>query len=162
MSIPVGRQDVERALTPWLGSRFVYDTPLCEELSERLQQYAPYRQSLEDLRNQLESYLVTRLNRLSSGTMTFLSDSFQSVRLTTQDMQTLTDELMGVVFDKLTPFSANFIKINDYSLRVQSLSALRVLCCRYASFYTDEEYRFMTRMIRTIYPPRLYESWLHD
>ena len=69
---------------------------------------------------------------------------------------------MGVIFDKLTPFSANFIKLNDYSLRVYSLSALRVLYQRYASFYTKEEFDFMVHMIRTIYPPERYAAWLKE
>ena len=74
----------------------------------------------------------------------------------------ITDDLMGVIFDKLTPFSANFIKLNDYSLRVYSLSALRVLYQRYASFYTKEEFDFMVHMIRTIYPPERYAAWLKE
>ena len=162
MSIPVGKTDVERALRPWLGSLFLYSCSLCDDLTERLQVYAPYRQSLESLRDELESLLVTSLNRETRGSMTILSDNYHSVRLGTAECQSITDDLMGVVFEKLTPFSANFIKINDYSLRVQSLSALRVLCTRYASYYTPEEYAFIARMIRTIYPPRLYEGWLKD
>ena len=67
---------------------------------------------------------------------------------------------MGVLFNKLTPFSANFLKLNDYSLRVQSLSALRVLVTRYPSYYTEEQLHFIARMIRSIYPPERYQSWL--
>ena len=48
-------------------------------------------------------------------------------------MAEITDDLMGLIFDSLTPFSANFIKINDYSMQVQSLNALRVLYQKYAS-----------------------------
>ena len=82
--------------------------------------------------------------------------------LRTGKIAAITDDLMGVIFDKLTPFSANFIKLNDYSLRVYSLSALRVLYQRYASFYTKEEFDFMVHMIRTIYPPERYAAWLKE
>lgn len=162
VSIPVGQQDVERALRPWLGSAIVNNEPLCGELAWRLMQYAPYRQTLESLRDEVESGLITSLHRITRGTMIVMRDNGHSARLGLEDMRAMTDDAMGVVFDKLTPFSANFIKLNDYSLRVQSLSALRVLCQRYATYYTDEQLWFMKRMIRTIYPPRLYESWLRD
>ena len=69
---------------------------------------------------------------------------------------------MGVLFDKLTPFSANFIKLNDYSLRVQSLSALRVLYQKYASFYSEEDLRFLKEMVSRTYPPEKYRDWLKD
>lgn len=162
MSIPVAREDVERALRPWLGSMFLYTSTLGQELSERLSAYAPYRQTLQELRDELESQLVVTLNALTRGSMTLLSDNYHSVHLSLSDITMITDELMGVVFEKLTPFSANFIKLNDYSLRVQSLSALRVLCTKYASYYSPEQFRFIAKMIREIYPPRLYEKWLKE
>ena len=77
-------------------------------------------------------------------------------------MAEITDDLMGLIFDSLTPFSANFIKINDYSMQVQSLNALRVLYQKYASYYSEEELQFMIRMIRTVYPPQRYAAWLPE
>lgn len=162
MSLPVGRDEVERALRPWLGSLFLYTNPLCDDIAELLCGYAPYRKTLEELRDELESFLVKEINRITHGSMTVLCDNYRSSQLGLDDFSMMTDDLMGVVFDKLTPFSANFIKINDYSLRVRSLSALRVLYERYASFYTVEELAFMVRMIRASYPPSLYEGWLKD
>ncbi|MFR5855444.1 MAG: hypothetical protein ACLUE8_14630 [Lachnospiraceae bacterium] len=87
--------------------------------------YAPYKQTLEDLRDQLESFLLTSINRYTHGSMMVLNDQYKTVRLGQGHIGWITDDVMGVLFDKLTPFSANFIKLNDYSLRVQSLSALR-------------------------------------
>lgn len=162
MSIPVGRDEVERALKPWLGSLFLYSNTLADDIADKLGSYAPYRQTLAELRDELESFLVTELNRLTRGSMTVLYDNYRSAQLTVNDFEMMTDDLMGVVFEKLTPFSANFLKLNDYSLRVRSLSALRVLYERYSSFYTVEELSFMVRMIRSIYPPALYEGWLKD
>ena len=130
------------------------------ELTERLRAYAPYKQTLEELRNELESDLVTGLNRYTRGSMIVLSDNFHSLRLKSEQILSITDELMGVLFDKLTPFSANFIKLNDYSLRVHSLSALRVLYVKYASYFSPQELSFMVGMIRTLYPPERYADWL--
>ena len=59
MAIPVGLEDVERVLRPWLGSLFLSSNTLAPSLTARLKAYAPYRQTLESLRDELESYLLT-------------------------------------------------------------------------------------------------------
>lgn len=162
MSVPVLREDLEAALQPWLGTLFLNSNPLLDKLTERLRAYAPYRQTLESLRDELESFLVTGINRYTNGSMMVLNDRYRTIRLTVEHVKWIADDVMGVLFDKLTPFSANFLKLNDYSLRVQSLSALRVLYQRYASYYKPEELAFMVRMIRRIYPPQKYKDWLKD
>lgn len=162
MAVPVTRDELEAALQPWLGSLFLSSNPLLDRLTERMRGYAPYRQTLESLRDELESLLLTGINRFTHGSMMVLTDTYHTTRLTTSHIKWITDDVMGVLFDKLTPFSANFIKLNDYSLRVQSLSALRVLYQRYASFYTPAELDFMVRMIKRIYPPAKYQAWLKD
>ena len=67
------------------------------------------------LRDELESLLLVKLNRLTSGSLTVITDNYHTRRLGTGQIAAITDDLMGVIFDKLTPFSANFIKLNDYS-----------------------------------------------
>ena len=160
MAIPVMREEVEQAIAPLLGTMLVQSCPLADDLTEQLRAYAPYRQSLEDFRDELENLLLRLLGRYTHGSMLVIADNYQPVRLGKEQLKRITDEVMGVLFDKLTPFSANFIKINDYSLRVQSLSALRVLMTRYTSYYTRDDLRFMARMIRSIYPPQRYQAWL--
>ena len=49
-------------------------------------------------------------------TMCVVQDNYRTKRLTLRDMQWMTDDVMGVMFDALTPFSANFTKLNDYAL----------------------------------------------
>ena len=162
MAMPVTAAEVERVLRPWLGSLFVSSNTLAETLAEHMRAYAPYRQTLESFRGELETLLMTRLNGLTNGSLTVVLDNYHSRRLSMSLMADITDDLMGLIFDKLTPFSANFIKINDYSMRVQSLNALRVLYQKYASYYSEEELAFMVRMIRTVYPPERYERWLKN
>ncbi|MEG0902038.1 MAG: hypothetical protein RSG96_07950 [Clostridia bacterium] len=162
MAIPVAREEVERVLRPWLGSLFLTTTALSSQLTERIKSYAPYRQTLEELCSELESFLVTSLTRMTRGSMLVLSDNYHSIHRGLKEIGWMTDDLMGLVFDKLTPFSANFIKLNDYSLRVESLSALRVLCQKYASFYTPEQLCFIKQMIRNVYPAENYRDWLKD
>ena len=162
MAMPVSTQEVERVLRPWLGSLFVNANPLAEEVAEYMRAYAPYRQTLESLRDELETLLLRKLNALTNRSLTVILDNYHSRKLTMSIMADITDDLMGMIFDKLTPFSANFIKLNDYSLRVASLNAMRVLYQKYASYYTQEEFTFMVNLIKTVYPPKLWESWLKD
>jgi len=160
VAIPVMQEAVEAAVTPLLGSALVRSSPIAADLTALLRAYAPYRQTLEEFRDEVESVLTQLLGRYTHGSMVVVTDPYQRIRLGKEQLRLITDEVMGVLFENLTPFSANFIKLNDYSLRVQSLSVLRVLLTRYVSYYTQEDLHFMARMIRSIYPPHLYQAWL--
>ncbi len=160
MAIPISQQDVEHALRPWLGTLFLSSNTLVKGVTQKLQEHAPYRQTLENLREDVEGFLVTNINRLTGGDMRVMLDNYRTVRLSLQDISWMTDDVMGVLFDHLTPFSMNFLKLNDYALRVESLAALRVLYQKYASFLTEEEYRFLIDIVRRTYPPARYETWL--
>ncbi|MBO5502498.1 MAG: hypothetical protein J6K73_01425 [Clostridia bacterium] len=160
MAIPVMPDAVAQAVTPLLGVMLVQSCPIVEDLTDILRSYAPYRQSLEAFRDEVENALLRLLGRYTHGSMLVIADNYQPIRLGREQLRHITDEVMGVLFESLTPFSANFIKLNDYSLRVQSLSALRVLVTRYASYYTQADLRFIARMIRSIYPPHQYQGWL--
>ena len=148
MAIPVQVAEVEQVLRPLLGSMLMDSCPLAEQLADFLRTYAPYKQTLEEYRDQLEKLITDLLNRYTHGSMLVVADNYQPVQLGGEQVRRLTDEVMGILFDKLTPFSANFVKLNDYCLHVQSLSALRVLITRYASFYQKEELQFMVQMVK--------------
>lgn len=160
MAVPVSHAALEAVLRPWLGSLFLSSNPMLMNLAGLLQSYAPYKQSLEDLRDDVERFLVTNISGYTRGTMQVLNDRYKTQRLNAGNIRWITDEVMGVLFDCLTPFSANFIKLNDYSLRVQSLSALRVLYQKYSSFYSLEELNVMIAFIKRTYPPENYREWL--
>ena len=162
MAMPIEKADVERVLRPWVGSLFLNAHPLAELVCEKLSNYAPYRQDFKSLHDELEVLLITRLNSMTGGTLTVILDNYRSRRLGQAAIHDLTDDLMGVMFDQLTPFSANFIKLNDYSMRNESLNALRVLYQKYASFYSPEEFAFMVRVIRNVYPEERYRAWLKE
>ena len=162
MAMPVEKTDVECALRPWLGSLFLNAHPLADIVTERLCNYAPYRQDLKSLHDELEVLLNTRLNSMTNGTLTVILDNYRSRRLGQAAIDAMTDDLMGVVFDQLTPFSANFIKLNDYSMHNESLNALRVLYQKYAPYYSPDEFAFMVRVIKGVYPEERYRSWLKE
>lgn len=160
MAMPVGRDEVERVLRPWLGTLFLSSNTLSELITERMSNYAPYRQTLESLHDELEVLLLTKLNSLTNGSLTVIPDNYRSRRLTRDVISDITDDLMGLIFDKLTPFSANFIKLNDYSMHMPSINALRVLVQKYSSYFSAEEFAFVVSVIKGVYPPEKYEKWL--
>ena len=81
MAIPVGVADVERVLRPWLGTLFLSANPLAADVAAHMRAYAPYRQTLESLRDELESLLLVKLNRLTSGSLTVITDNYHTRRL---------------------------------------------------------------------------------
>ena len=161
MAMPVAREEVERVLRPWLGTLFLSSNNLTDLFTERMSNYAPYRQTLESLRDELEVLLLTKLNAFTRGSLTVILDNYRSRRLGKAEIAEITDDLMGLIFDKLTPFSANFIKLNDYSLRVPSLNVLRVLYQKYASYYDPDEFAFMVSVIKGVYPEEKWKPWLN-
>ena len=160
MAIPVDVQAVERVLRPWVGSMLLSAAPLAPDIADILRGFAPYRQTFGELKEAVEHELFTSISRVTGGNMCVVMDDYGTRRLKLKDMQWMTDDVMGLAFDSLNPFSANFAKLNDYALHEESLSALRVLYQKYRSFFTEEQYAFLIQMIRKIYPPERYEAWL--
>lgn len=160
MAIPISLRDVHCALRPHVGTRLLAGDMLSIGVTNLLQGYSPYRETLEDVHDRLLTYLASALERMTGGTMVVLLDDYREQRLGENELSWMADSVMGVLFESLTPFSANFVKLNDYSLHMQSLSVLRVLYLNYAQFFTDEEYLFLTNTIKRIYPPQAYCDWL--
>jgi hypothetical protein len=160
VAIPVDEQAVKRALTPWLGSMLFAAVPLAENIAAVAREYAPYKQTLPQLREAVEHVLFADLSRFTGGKMCIVLDDYSTRRLRLKDMQCMADEVMGLVFDTLSPMAANFTRLNDYALHEESLSALRVLYQKYRSFFSEEQYAFLIQMVKKIYPRERYEAWL--
>lgn len=162
MPVPIHLDDVNDALKPWLGALFLMSTPLSQELSYQMMQYSPVRETFEQLRQRLEQYILVRINKLTRSSMCIMVENYQTKQLSLRDIEIMTDDLMGLMFDRLSPFSANFEKLNEYALQHESLAALRVLYQKYSSFFTEEEYQFMIHMMKSLYPKERYQAWLND
>lgn len=160
MPVPVNHDDVNYALKPWLGALFLMSTPLSQEIAYQLMHYSPARESFDQLQARLEHQLLVSINKLTRASMCIMVENYQTKRLTLADIDGMTDDLMGLVFDRLTPFCSNFERLNAYSLHHASLAALRVLYQKYASFFSQEEYQFMISMIQKLYPKNRYQEWL--
>jgi len=153
-------QDVSRALHPWVGSYMLESTPLSEETADVLRSYAPYKEDLLKLCKRLDSFLFMALRRYTTGTMRVYLDSGREARIRMADYPLLTDDVLGVLMDSLSPYSVNFELLKNYSMQQPSLSALRVLYTRYQSFQTAEELAAIARTVRTCHPRERYVSWL--
>ncbi len=162
MAIPVDVQAVERVLRPWLGSMLLTATPLASDIADSMREYAPYKQTFTELKEAVEHVLFTDLSRATGGGMCIVLDDYGTRRLKLKDMQNITDDVMGLVFDSLNPFSANFVRLNDYALHEESLAAMRVLYQKYRAFFSEDQYAFLSQMIRKIYPAERYEAWLGE
>ncbi len=162
MPVPVNLDEVNDALKPWLGALFLMSTPLSQAITYQMGQYSPARETLEQMRERLEHHMLVELNRLTKSSMCIMVENYQTKRLTLRDIEYMTDDLMGLLFDRLSPFSSNFERLNEYALQHESLSALRVLYQKYASFFSQEEYQFMIHMIKSLYPKDRYQDWLQN
>ena len=162
MPIPVNPDDVIDVLKPWLGTLFLMSTPLSQEIAYEMMHYVPARESFAQLRDRLEHQLLVSINKLTRSSMCIMVEDYRTKRLTLGEIEDMTDDLIGIVFDRLSPFSSNFERLNEYALQHASLSALRVLYQKYSSFYSLEENAFMVQMIKKTYPQERYQAWLRD
>lgn len=162
MAIPVDVKDVERVLCPWLGTMLLSSSPIAAEIAHKVMEYAPYRQTFQELKEAIDHDLFAGVSRATGGSMCVVLDDYSTRRLLLKDMEWMADDVMGLAFDCLTPFSANFTKLNEYALHAESLAALRVLYQKYRDFFTEEQFAFLIRMIRKIYPKERYAVWLKE
>ncbi|MFH1511753.1 MAG: hypothetical protein ABIG45_00210 [Bacillota bacterium] len=162
MPVPVHLDDVNAALKPWLGVLFLMSTPLSQEITYQMMQYSPARETFEQLRERLEHHMLVQISKLTRSSMCIVVENYQTKRLSLRDIEYMTDDLMGLMFDSLSPFSSNFEKLNEYALQHESLAALRVLYQKYASFFSQEEVQFMIQMMKSLYPKERYQDWLCD
>ena len=160
MAAVISQRDVEQVLTPWLGTFTAVRTGLAEEAAHILRSYAPYKEDFEALHKRLESFLFSALHGILGPSMTVTRDDGSLVRVYVRDLYYIADDLMGVLFDSLSPYSVNFEALKDHSLRTGSLNAMRVLYQKYDAFQPPEEKELMARVIRENNPEWRYGYWL--
>jgi hypothetical protein len=118
------------------------------------------RASGGDVPEELLQSELQRSRHDTQGTMQVYLDDGQCVRIRTADFAFLTDDVLGVLMDSLSPYSVNYELLKTYSLQQPSLSALRELYCRYKSFQTAEELKAIAKTVRTCHIRERYISWL--
>lgn len=162
MAAVIRLEDVVDALRPWVGSIIAENTAVAAGAAALLRSYAPYKESPEELAGRLDSYLFQSMYALLGNDMLVTLDTGREARLFVSDFAAMADDMMGVLFDSLSPYSVNYLKIKEYSMTRESLAALRVLYQRYDAFQPPEEKALIARIVRQGYPRWRYESWLKD
>jgi len=146
-------------MRPWVGSYLLESTSLTTEVTNRLMNYDPRSSTFHVLHDQLSDVVLVGLNRATAASMRVILDDYKVRKLSLSDIDQIIDAFMGLLFESLIPFSANFIKINEYAMQHESLSALRVLYVKYKESFTCEQYAFLAKMIIKIYPNERVSTW---
>lgn len=152
---------VADCLRPFLGSIFVFDHPaLMEKVAMLLFGFLPQRDNLPLVCQRLDNLLFMAVREQTNAKMMLEMDGGQLIRLKTTDFSLMADELMYLLFESLPQSPENQALIRDYSLRNQSLAALKALYLHYQGLQSPEETRLIKRIITTSHPSWRYRQWL--
>ena len=69
MAIPVDVKDVERVLNPWLGTMLLSSSPIAAEIAHEVMEYAPYRQTFQELKETIDHDLFAGVSRATGGSI---------------------------------------------------------------------------------------------
>ena len=159
----VSEQQVFHLLSPWVGSALLQVRPqIVKETQKRLNSFVSTRDKAADLRNSLEGYLYSAVQSATEGDMRILLDSGDVVRMENEDFPVLADELLYLVFDQFPTDAHHMMLLRDYSLRENSLSAIRALYLRFADYETEEERKTLARVARESHPAFRWKGWLKE
>ena len=159
----VSEQQVFHLLSPWLGSALLRVRPqIVTETQKRLNAFVSARDKAADLRNSLEGYLYSAVRSVTEGDMRVLLDSGTVIKMESDDFPVLADELLYLIFDQFPTDAHHLMLLRDYSLRENSLSAIRALYLRFADYETEEERKTLARVARQSHPAFRWREWLTD
>ena len=154
---------VTNLLSPWLGSALLQVRPqIVQETRKRLNTFVSARDSLSALRDGLEGYLYSAVLDATEGDMRILLDNGSVIRMESDDFPMLTDELLFLVFDQFPTDAHHLMLLRDYSLRENSLSAIRALYTRFADYETEQERATLARVARESHPAFRWKGWLKE
>lgn len=162
MPVAIQTDKVREALRPRVGSDMVDGTDIVERVAHTLRSYAPYRDTLEDLADQISNVLFDCLYAVLGPSMTVRLDGNRLTRIRIHDLPDLADDVLGVYFESMPVYSVSYTTLKDYSLRTGSLNAIRVLYQRYDAFQSPEEKALMARIVRDRFPKERYSAWLEE
>jgi len=149
-------------LHPWLGaplSRAV--EPCMDEIGHRLNAYSS-RQAPDQLQDDLDSLLFCAVRDASRGRMLAQMADGSLIRIRVEDFSTMADELMYLVFSRFPVDRNHFLLLREYSMRRESLSALRVLYIRFAALQSPQELHTIASVARACHEPFRLRGWLDE
>ncbi len=136
------------ALRPRFGSAVVDSPGFGEELLPLLLFWAPYKCSFADLASALEDRIFKALyDRLGPG-MAVRTEQGSFRRVPLSELSDAADDVLGVLFEALKPYSVNYDALHSYWVATGSYQAMRVLLLRYSSFLPDREEEYLRKLVR--------------
>ena len=156
----VAQAQVMIALAPWLGEPLMAALPeLPGEIAQRLSGFSMERDG-ETMAKSLDSLLFRAVHFATGGSMLAQMADGGFVRIRLEDFADMADEMMLLVFEEFPVDSRHFLFLRDYSMRMASLSALRVLYTRFGAFQSAQELAAIASVAKSCYRPFRWRSWL--
>ena len=157
----VDKETLRRLLTPWLGTAFLsgFDRGL-GRLADALNACLQGAWDFEEASGLVGDRLLVAVRDATRARMVVLLDSGSAVRVRVDDFDRMADELLYEVFRRLPRSRESFERVNAYSFRHDSLSALRALYVDFAGYLSEDERRVLRRMIVGNHPAYRYRAWL--
>ncbi len=148
-------------IQPWVGSAML---PYLEETAQSILTRFSYfgaKDDLDGLNAWLEAYLYDSVRRITRGKMIAGLDDGSLVSLRAADFTVIADEIMYLLFSSFPKNPKYLLMLRDYSLRHESLSALRALLIDFRGLISEEE-SIMIRKVVLNYPAWRYKNWLNQ
>lgn len=148
------------ALRPWLGVRLSRALePLMDEIACQLNAYSA-RQAPDALSARLDSLLFCAVRDATRGAMLAQLPDGSFVRIRVEDFSVMADDLMLLLFSRFPVDSAHLLLLREYSLRRDSLAALRTLYTRFSPLQTEKELETIAAVARACHPAFRLRGWL--
>lgn len=160
MAINISAVDVRAAFEPLLGARFVDSTPLCQQTADCLRLYAPSMMTLENMFTRVREVIFGEMYAALGQGMLLTLESGVRLRLRLKDIDTLADEALGVLLDRLPGDQLPLTALRAFALESGLLCAMRVLLQRYGSVLPSMERDMLIRIIQENHPADRYAAWL--
>ena len=151
---------VREALRSRFGSALVDRSGIWDKTAALLRNYAPYRDTFEELAARVEDSVFNAVYEQLGPSMGALMEDGTTRRIRASEMKDAADDVMGVLFDTLKVYSVTYDALHSYCMTTGSFSALRVLYTRYGEFVSPSDRRIMARVIRDLRPREVWESFL--
>ena len=151
---------VREALRDRFGSLLVDSPGFGDCAAGILRAYAPYKDSYASLSLKLQDALFNTLYEHLGPGMTVQMNNGMTRRVLISELRDAADDVLGILFDTLKPYSVNYDLLHAYWMDTGSLAAMRVLYQRFTVFLPVSERRMIENIVRENYPPSRLESWI--
>lgn len=151
------------ALTPWLGSRFLSESErTVNSIATKINTFVLDRESFEKLAVNINDMLFFAVRSFTDGKMVLKMDSGLSYRIRMEDFSVMTDDLLYLLFAGLPKNRQHYLALQDYSIKNNSLAALRALYLDFPSFQTEEEKSTLKKVIVSCFNKARWRYWLDN